>query len=163
VLARFDGQYDTFMPHTTLLYSYALNPSLGPGTYTFAGSFGAPEAPGDFSWTFTVGPNQVARSRAHHAPGVPATQQWWLRLLIILPLIVLGLLLLLLAFRRNRCTHCRRHRLRSLIAVRDYLEVAGCSACRDMARSREPVRLCRDCYASHVKGGVLVSQSPALR
>jgi hypothetical protein len=163
VLAKFDGQYDTFMPHTTLLYSYPLTAPLGQGTYEFSGDFGATGHLKHFDYKLTIGSAQVAPPRPAPEPTTaPQDQAWWLPLLLIIPLLIVGTVLLVLALRRDRCTHCGQRRLRGLLPVRDYLEVAGCISCRALARDRASVRLCRECYSSHVKGGVLVTES-ALR
>jgi hypothetical protein len=161
VIAKFDGQYDTFMPHTTLLYTYPFATPLGQGTYDFSGDFGAPAHLRHFDYTLTIGSAQVPPPRPSPGP-VVQEQTWWLPLLLIIPLLIVGGVLLLMALRRDRCTHCGRRRIRGLLPVRDYLEVAGCMSCRALARDRNSVRLCRDCYSNHVKGGVMVTES-ALR
>jgi hypothetical protein len=161
VVASFDGQYDTFMPHTTLMYSYPLSTPLDQGTYDFSGDFGAPGHLKHFDYKFTIGSGQVPPPRPAPAPA-PQEQAWWLPLLLIIPLLIVGIVLLVMALRRDRCTHCGQRRLRGLLPVRDYLEVAGCMPCRALARDRNSVRLCRDCYSNHVKGGVMVTES-ALR
>lgn len=158
LLARFDGQYDTFMPHTTLLYGYPLGATvLGPGSYGFTGTFGNSSDPQSFARQFTVSQAQVPTPPPDHAagnasPATSSTPAWLIPAVILAPVLVVLLLLLLLLARR-RCAHCRHRRLR-LIKVTDHDEIAGCAPCRALAKERRNVRLCPDCFRDHVKVGV---------
>lgn len=158
VLASFDGQYDTFMPHTTLLYAYPLGAThLGAATYTFSGDFGSPAAPRAFSSSFTVGPAQTVKPPPVRGPAIAhATPPAWLLPVIALSPALLLLLLVLLIVARRRCTHCGS-RMRRLIRACNHDEIAGCRSCRTLAKERKPVRLCGACYRDHVKVAVLAT------
>jgi hypothetical protein len=148
------GRFDTFMPHTTIVYEIALSPALGPGDYTFTGTVG----PDGHLQTFTY------RIHIGSAPPVPGSggggqpqQQgifgsgWpaWLWAVIgVLALLLLVVAALLLVGRR--CTHCGRPRPWGLMPVRDYQEISSCRDCRAAARDRRRVQLCPACYRSHV-------------
>ena len=152
VLASFDGQYDTFMPHTTFTYAYLLvSRQLGPGDYQFEGTFGASRSPHPFSYRFRVGQAQVPAPKPSSGGGT-LVAPWWLFPAVVLAPALLALLLVLLLLARKRCTHCHRWR-RRLLTVVDTADVAGCAECGVLAAHRRRVRLCRDCYRDHVKRG----------
>ena len=158
VLASFDGQYDTFMPHTTFTYAYLLAAQqLGPGEYQFAGSFGAARSPHPFSYRFRVGPAQVPTPPPTRSGGGAArVAPGWLFPAIVLAPALLALLVLLLLLSRKRCTHCHRWR-RRLITVVDGADVAGCAECGALTAHRRRVRLCGNCYRDHVKRGAMTA------
>jgi hypothetical protein len=58
---------------------------------------------------------------------------------------------LVLAWRRARCSHCRRGGLGGLATVTDYEDIARCVECRQLALQRQEVRLCWDCERLHVR------------
>jgi|GEM_PF-4593187 hypothetical protein len=57
----------------------------------------------------------------------------------------------ILAWRRARCSHCRRGGLGGLATVTDYEDIARCVECRQLALQRQEVRLCWDCERLHVR------------
>jgi hypothetical protein len=58
---------------------------------------------------------------------------------------------LIVAWRRARCSHCRRGGLGGLATVTDYEDIARCVECRQLALQRQEVRLCWDCERLHVR------------
>lgn len=154
VVYQHSGRWDTFMPHTTMVYEVPLDPPLGEGDYTFTGTVGPDGHQQTFTFPLSVG--SAPPSAPHQStPGtIPFTGWWpgtpgWLQLLVIILPAIFLLLLLILSLRR-RCSHCGRPRPWGLMAVSDYQEISHCRDCRAVARERRKVSLCPACYRSHV-------------
>ena len=142
------GRFDTFMPHTTIVYSVALQSPLAKGDYTFTGTVGPDGNPQTATFKLRVGstpPSPGSSGGEGSGGGIPI---WALGL--VAPLPILALAALLAAAVRRRCSHCRRIRPWGLMRVEDYREISSCNDCRARAREREVVRLCSDCYRDHV-------------
>jgi hypothetical protein len=151
VVYEHSGRFDTFMPHTTIVYSVVLSQILPPGDYTFTGTAGPDGNPQTTTFKLHVGsaPPPAGSAGGGSAPGAAGgLPAWTLGLLAILPVVALAVLLL--AAWRRRCSHCRRVHLWGLMRVEDYREISRCADCRARAREREVVRLCSDCYRDHL-------------
>lgn len=155
VVYQHSGRFDTFVPHTTIVYEIRLPVVLGPGDYTFTGTAGPDGHPQTFTYPIHLGQAPSTGPPHQTTPGtIPFTGWWpggpaWAQLLVVVLPALLLILLLILAWRR-RCTHCGRPRPWGLMPVSDYQEISHCPECRAVARERRRVSLCPACYRSHV-------------
>jgi hypothetical protein len=153
VVYQHSGRFDTFVPHTTIVYEILLTNVLSPGDYTFTGTAGPDGNQQTFSYPIHVknAPPRSSSPGSGAQPGSPA-QSSGLPAWLWIPILMVPVLLfffLLLAVRR-RCTHCGRPRPWGLMTVGDYQEISHCPECRAVARERRKVSLCPTCYRSHV-------------
>lgn len=154
VVYQHQGRFDTFMPHTTIVYEVVLEQVLQPGSYTFTGTIGPAGNEQTFSYRLQVGsvPPVPSSGGGQGQGGSGALAgRWpaWLWAVIAILSILLVLVLLALTLAR-RCTHCGRPRPWGLMPVGEYQEIANCRECRAAARERRSVVLCPACYRSHV-------------
>ncbi len=158
-LVHFSGQLDTFVPHSSIVYIYPLDHVvLVPATYCFDGKFGLKDHEQHFSYCFEVTPAEAGvpltggtgGSRPH--PQAVAISPAWRSLVIggaglLAVLAVLAVLLL----RRQRCAHCGKRQLGTLIKVDDAGDVRGCAGCSAEIRKLNKLALCRSCYRLHLR------------
>ncbi|MHB8717977.1 MAG: hypothetical protein ACYDAC_03670 [Candidatus Dormibacteria bacterium] len=148
------GRFDTFVPHTTIVYQVRLLPVLPPGSYSFSGSAGPDGNVTSSTYAIPVSgvpaplpaPGGAGTGEQPNAGPPAALLAGAMGVLLLLVL----MLALLLRRRRNRCSHCESGRIGALMPVRDFAELARCRECRRRALEREEVRLCPECYRAHV-------------
>jgi hypothetical protein len=158
VVYQHQGSWDTFMPHTTLIYELLLQPPVPVGSYTFTGTVGPESNQQTFRFPISVGsvpprPSTPSSGGGNGSGGsgpfgLPKGWPGWL--VLVIGILTLLLIVVLLALLVRRCTHCGKPRAWGLMHVEDYREVARCGTCRTAARERRKVLLCPECYRSHV-------------
>jgi len=152
VVYQHAGRWDTFMPHTTMVYELLLQPPLPVGSYTFIGTVGPDGNQQTFTFPVHVGTvPSVPGSGGSNGQGQGILGYGWPAwLIVVIGILALLLLAVLAALLLRRCTHCGRPRAWGLIGVNDYREISRCQSCRSAARERRKVSLCPDCYRSHM-------------
>ena len=145
------GQFDSFMPHTTMEWESRIDPPLAPGDYVFNGGLGRDASPplADIALRAGALPAPIPAAQPPSLTA-PSTRSWLWLLAPGASGVALLLLLIVLLRGRRRCSHCNRGRFGTLMEVQDFHEIARCKDCRRRALERESVRLCADCYRSHV-------------
>ena len=155
-VVHFDGQFDTFVPHSSIVYIYPLdNVLLPPANYCFGGDFGIKDHEQHFHYCFDVTASEAnvpaPGLRGPHPPAVVSTPAW--RSVVIGgggALAVLFLLFLLL-LRSWRCDHCNKRKFGRLVKVDDASDVRGCAGCTAQFRKLKKLTLCRSCYRIHLR------------
>jgi hypothetical protein len=165
VVYSHSGRFDTFMPHTTIVYTVAMPQPLGAGDYTFIGSAGPDGHEQTATFPMHVGsvpPTPRTGGGSGSPQGIAAVARQWYAWPIVAGILLLAAGLAILLAWRRRCSHCGHLRLWGTLRVEDYQEIAHCQPCRDRARERQTVRLCSTCYRSHVRattGDVVLQRS----
>jgi hypothetical protein len=155
-VVHFDGQFDTFVPHSSIVYIHPLdNVLLPPANYCFDGDFGVKNHEQHFHYCFDVTASEAnvpaPGQRGPHSAPAANTPVW--RSVVIGGGGVLAVLflLLLLLLRRKRCDHCDKRKFGRLVRVDDAGDVLGCAGCTAQLRKLKKLKLCRSCYRTHLR------------
>ena len=153
-VVHFDGQFDTFVPHSSIVYVYPLdNVLLPPANYCFDGDFGIKDHEQHFHYCFDVTASEanvpLPGQRGPHV--APATAFGPSVVIAVGGVFMLAFLLFLLLLRRKRCDHCNRRKFGHLIDVHDAGDIRGCAGCTAQYRKLKKLTLCRSCYRLHLR------------
>jgi Bacterial protein of unknown function (DUF916) len=154
-VVHFDGQFDTFVPHSSIVYVYPLdNVLLPPANYCFDGDFGVQDHEQHFHYCFYVTASEAnVPLPTQRGPHPAVTNAASLPSVVVAgggALIALFVLFLLL-LRRNRCDHCNKRKFGHLIDVHDASDLRGCRGCTAQYRKLKKLSLCRACYRTHLR------------
>lgn len=154
-VVHFDGQFDTFVPHSSIVYVYPLdNVLLPPANYCFDGDFGVKDHEQHFHYCFDVTASEanvpIPGQRGPH-PAVTNTASWPSVAIAGGGALTVLFLLFLLLLRRKRCDHCNKRKFGHLIDVHDASDIRGCAGCTAQYRKLKKLTLCRACYRTHLR------------
>ena len=155
-VVHYDGQFDTFVPHSSIVYIHPLdNVLLSPATYCFDGDFGIKDHEQHFHYCFDVTASDAnvpaPGQRGPHSALVTNTATWPSVAIAGGGALMALFLLFLLLLRRKRCDHCNKRKFGHLIEVDDASDVRGCAGCTAQFRKLKKLTLCRSCYRVHLR------------